>query len=183
MRPVLVLMLFSSFLLLSGALGLRTVPECNSDPSLTRDAEKMRCYSEAAITMAYLCGSRPSGSFGPCSEAVNICDAIWNTYGSPYDPNGQQKDIRRKAELVSNNCYFEVAKITRNSDTCGFITRRDDFGTALLGDEVTRDMCYDETENLAKIAPENYYTLNPNNICALVYILPLFVIGVIRGKR
>jgi hypothetical protein len=170
-------LLLLAFLLLSGALGLKTESGCDTDPNLQRASERMNCYESAALTAAYVCAPGPL-----CSAAVNICTDIWVRFGASIDPD-TGSDQRKKAELVSNDCYFEVAKITRNSETCGYIAQRDNFGTQLFGDAVTRDACYDEAERLANLAPERYYQSGRDNICSLVgLILPLIVLGALIRK-
>ncbi len=177
MRIAAVASLFLAFIILSGALGLRTPQECESDPTITRNSERMNCYYAAALTAAYLCAP---GNM--CDRANTLCEEVWVRFGASINPDSGS-DQRKKAELVSNQCYFEVAKITRSPETCGYITKRDDFGSQLFGDVVTRDTCYNVTGNMAQIAPENYYQSNPNNICALVYIVPLFALGFILSRR
>jgi len=176
-RLVAVSSLILAFFILCGALGLRTAAECESDPAITRNSEKMQCYYSAALTAAFLCAPGQM-----CSGATTLCDEIWVRFGASVDPDSGS-DIRKKAELVSNQCYFEVARITRNPPTCGGIMARDDWGTQLFGDAVTRETCYDETERLAQLAPENYYRLNQNNICAILFILPLIMVGAILLRR
>jgi hypothetical protein len=169
--------LFLSFIMLSGALGLRTQPECDSDPKITRNSEKMNCYYGAAITAAYLC--RPGTE---CRSAKTICEDIWTKFGAPIDPDSGS-DMRPKAELVSNQCYYEIAKITRYPSTCAYVLQRDNLGTQLFGEQVTRDMCEEEVTRLAALAPENYYQSNPNNICAIVFVLPLLFLAAVAGPR
>jgi hypothetical protein len=168
------------FFLFSGALGLKTISQCDSDVTLTRDAEMMQCYYTAAVSTAYLCGSLPSGHYGSCGDAVTICNDIWLRWGEPNAVNGPKKDVRRKAELLSNNCFYDVAKINRNSETCGYIVQHDNMGTQLFGDRATQEICIQETTSLAKIAPENYYANNQDNICSIVFVLPFIVLGAIR---
>jgi hypothetical protein len=164
------LVIFSLFLLLYGCtgtegkspFGFKTVDEC--DTLHTRDSARMQCYHTAAITSAYLCDE---------SGARNICSSIWLQFsGAPDSGN----DIRRKAELVHNKCYYDIAKITKNPALCGSIEKKDNLGISLLGEEVTRDMCYQEVESLASIAPDNLYQNNPNSMCSAVFILPLLLI-------
>lgn len=167
---------FLLFFLLAGALGLRTVEECDSDPAVQRPSLKMQCYHTAAVTMAYLCGS---GTNQPCGPAIAICRDIFQRFGS--GENYQTgSDIAKRAELTSNNCFYDVAKITANFETCGYIQTQISLGTELLGAEVTRETCEDEVTRLADLAPENYYSNNPNNLCALVFVLPLLVLGAWR---
>lgn len=165
-------------------LGLRTVDSCDNDVTLVRDAQKMQCYYAAAISMAYTCGIRvsqssldlscPQGSQTttqsrePCTEAADICDKIYLTWQDGGD------DIKRKAELLTDHCFYDVAKITRNSATCNYILEGDDIGSQLTGGRATREMCIDEVERLAKITPEAYYC-NNDNICMVVFVLPLLL--------
>ncbi|MCI0504364.1 hypothetical protein L0Y65_06695 [Candidatus Micrarchaeota archaeon] len=176
MRLAAALPLILAFFMLAGALGLRSPDECESDPAIIRNSQKMQCYFSAALTAAYLCAPGQM-----CSAATSLCEEVWVRFGAPVDPD-TGSDIRKKAELMSNQCYFEVARITRNPDTCGYITQRDDFGSQLFGDAVTRETCYDEAARLAQLAPENYYRSNPNNICAIVFVLPLFVMAAAIGS-
>jgi hypothetical protein len=193
-RTGLVVALLFASLLLSGALGLRMPEECESDPSITRNSERMNCYYSSALTLAYLCGTynptssgtSSSTSPGPvhCARAINICDDIWTIYGTAA---GASNDQKRKAELVSNSCFFEVARITRDSYVCGYIGQdRGTLSHQLTGDQVTKETCMDETERLAGLAPDRYYSPGRNNICSLVFVLPLFVFCVLglgfRGR-
>jgi hypothetical protein len=169
--------LFLLFIMLSGALGLRTQRECDEDPRITRDSERMNCYFGAAVTAAYIC--RPGTE---CRPAKALCEEIWTRFGAPIDPDSGS-DMRPKAELVSNQCYNDVAKITRNPSTCSYIMQQgDDAGTELFGAVVTREICEEEVGRLANLAPENYYSSNPNNICAIVFVLPLLSIAACIGR-
>jgi hypothetical protein len=179
-RIAAVFSLILVFFIFSGALGLRTPQECESDPQITRNSEKMQCYYASALTAAYLCAPGQM-----CNAATTLCEEIWTRFGASVDPD-TGSDIRRKAELVSSTCYYEVAKITRNPETCQYVRQRDDLNTQLYGDSVTQDTCYDEAERLSQLAPERYYQLNQNNICAIVFVLPLFsLLGAIsiRSRR
>lgn len=164
-----------AFLLFTGALGLRMPAECDNDPSITRTSERMNCLYQAALSLAYLCGtysSTGSGAASHCPQAIIACEDIWNRFGTVADTSNDQK---KKAELLTNNCFFEVAKITRDPYICGYITTRTNLGHQLVGEEVTKDMCLDEATRLANLAPERYYESGKNNICSLVFVLPLFV--------
>lgn len=165
---LLFLLAISSFFLI-GALGLRSVEDCNSDPALTSDAMRMQCYHAAGLTAAYL---------GDTERARQICEDIWIRFGDSLSPDGS--DLRKRAEMASNGCFFDVAKIARDPGICAWIRQRDDFNTRLFGDRVTYDTCLDEAGRLAQLAPENYYSSNPNNLCAIVFVLPLIVVGAIR---
>lgn len=164
------LIILSLFLFLYGCtgtnekspFGFKTVDEC--DELHTRDSARMQCYHTAAITSAYLCRE---------TQASNICTSIWTDFsGSASDDN----DIRRKAELVHNKCFYDIAKITKNPAYCGSIEKKDNLGISLLGEEVTQDMCYQEVERLASIAPDNLYQNNPSSLCSVVFLIPLLLL-------
>ncbi len=171
---------FLALLLLTGALGLRLPEECDNDPAVVRNSDKMACFYQAALTVAYLCGTYQASGVSHCSRAINVCDGIWTRFGTDGSASNDQK---RKAELMSNQCFFEVAKITRDSSVCGYIGAdhsgqiSGSVGHQLVGDQVTRDACTDETERLAALAPDRYYQTGTNNICSIVFILPVFVLG------
>jgi hypothetical protein len=110
-RLAAVIPLILAFLIFSGALGLRTPQECESDPQITRNSEKMNCYYASALTAAYLCAPGQM-----CNAATTLCEEIWVRFGAPIDPD-TGSDIRKKAELVANTCYFEVAK-SRDLPVC-----------------------------------------------------------------
>ena len=167
---LLLIMALSIFL--SGALGLRSIEDCNSDPALTSDSMKMQCYHAAGLTAAYL---------GDSERAKQTCEDIWIRFGDSINPDGS--DLRKRAEMASNACFFDVAKIARDPGICAWIRARDDFNTRLFGDRVTYDACLDEAGRLSQLAPENYYTSNPNNLCAIVFILPLIVVGAIKYSK
>ena len=165
------LLLFSvSLLLLTGALGLKTTKDCEK---LERISEAIQCYHTAAISAAYL---------GDIGLAMSICDDIWFKFGEPLD---KDNDVRKKADLIKNTCFYDIAKIARDPEICENIGENQDFGTKLFGGEVTQRSCIDETERLTKITPESYYRDNPDNLCAMLFILPPLVLGVlrIRGDR
>ncbi len=163
------LIIFSLFLFLYGCtnttgspFGFKTTDEC--DTLHTRDSALIQCYHTAAITSAYLCDE---------AGARSTCTRIWTDFsGAPDSGN----DIRRKAELVHNKCFHDIAKITKNPALCASIERKDNLGISLLGDEVTRDMCYNEVNRLAAIAPDNLYQNNPESMCSAVFILPLLLL-------
>lgn len=154
--------------LLSGALGLRTRAQCDSDPTITRDSQRISCYRAAAITSAYA---------GDSSGAVSTCNDIWSQFGA-NPPSGGNSGIASQAELLSNSCYDSVAKILRDPSICGYIQQRNSLSTGLFGTVVTKDLCIDEVTNLEQLNPANYYN-NPSNtnICMAVFILPFIAIG------
>jgi hypothetical protein len=162
--------------LLTGALGLRTIADCDNDDQIDSDSKLMSCYYSAAMTSAYM---------GNPQEARNTCYLIWTKFGlSVADPQGGD-DIRKKADLMKNNCYFEIAKIiTPNdpiyaNDTCNLIETQDNFGSDLVGDAVTIQACQDEVRRLALVSSDLYYQ-NPDNICAIVFVLPLILLGSLK---
>lgn len=146
----------------SSPFGFKSTSECDSQ--YTRDASRMQCYHTAAITAAYMCNE---------GEAASICTRIWIDFSGAPD-NGN--DIRRKAELLYNRCFYDIAKITRNPALCASIQKKDNLGVSLLGEEVTQDMCYQEAERLATIAPEHLYSNNTSSMCYTVFILPLLLV-------
>ncbi len=174
MRPELIAVIAcaAALIVMTGALGLKTVAECDGDVNLVRDSQKMSCYQTAAITNAYICGQN-----NPCPSATTICDDIWVRFGSYKDVGD---DSRKAAEEASNSCYLQVAKITVTNDTCASITQRDNFGTALTGDQVTRDTCYNEVDRLAL---NNTYVNNPTNLCAMAFLLPGFLAVALCMRR
>lgn len=169
----LLILIALSLLFLTGALGLRyDTSECDSDPSLPNDAMKMQCYHAAALTRAYLSDTE---------RAREICEQVWTRFGDSIQPDGS--DLRKRAELTSNACYLDVARISRDPGICAWIRERDNFNTRLFGDRVTYDTCLDEVGRLAQLAPENYYSSNPNNLCAIVFVLPLLAVGAIKYSK
>ena len=163
------LLLFISLFLLTGALGLKSQSECDSQ--YTRPAPRMQCYHTAAVTAAYL---------GDETLARSICSDIWYQFsGSPDGGN----DLRRRAELSYNSCYYDIARILRNPALCDSIQKRDNLGQALVGEEVTQDACYDEATKLAQLAPEYYYQNNPDSLCTMFFVLPALLLAVIRSSN
>ncbi|MDD5172044.1 MAG: hypothetical protein PHF60_03335 [Candidatus ainarchaeum sp.] len=161
--------------LLIGGLGLRTIADCDSDLQIDTDSKLMSCYYSAAMTSAYM---------GNIAEARATCYEIFSKFGSSEDMQ-TGSDIRKKADLMKNNCYYEVAKILARTDvdqaayTCDLIATQDDFGSELVGDAVTNEACHDEVTRLALVTPDNYYQ-NPDNICAIVFVLPLILLGSLK---
>jgi hypothetical protein len=165
------ILLFIAIFLVAGCsqrshLGLKSPEECEANISTGYNSLKIQCYHAAAITQAYLGGG---------DSARITCDRIWTRFGNTVDIDGS--DIRKKAEMVSNSCFYDVAKIVRDPGICAWITQHDDFGTSLFGDRVTKQRCIEEVGRLAQLAPQNYYTSNPNNICAIIFVLPLILVG------
>lgn len=168
--------LFFSLILLSGALGLKTVEQCNADPDIVRDSELMNCYHIAAISDAHM---------GFSSRAASTCGNIWYKFGrnSP-DPNS---DMVVKAEMVSNACYYDVALIVRTDpyicENIGpkRIIGEDAVETNLYGEAVSKERCFKEVERLAEIAPEHYHQVGQDNLCSMIFVLPLLLFAVLRN--
>ena len=176
----LLISFFLSLLLLTGALGLKfSIAECDSDPEIDRESERMNCYYTVAIGNAYV-----PGYYDPSS----VCDTIWSTYGANRDD-----DTATKAELLTNNCHYDVAKIVARTsllkakENCESIySRREQSGgqnfvdTGLFGEKMTQERCLNEVERIADIAPEHYYEPGKDNICSIIFILPVLLFAAIR---
>ena len=169
------LLVFSfSLLLLTGALGLKSTAECDNPPDghVPRTSELIECYHIAAVTAAYLQDS---------ATAQAICEDIWLRFGTPG--GAADTDLVDRAELETNNCFFDVARIVRDPNICYSVRKRtSDFGSRLFGEVATQEMCLNETGNLAQLQPQNYYQNNPNSLCALIFVLP-FLLFVVLSKN
>jgi len=161
----------------TSAFGLRSQEQCDSDPTITRPSQLMSCYRAAAITYAY--AQNDEGK----EKAKTLCYLI----GASQSTTGNSKsDVATKAYMMSDECYFAVAKITRDPGVCAKIGGtpgevKIESDTGLFGATVSRDICLEEAGNLARLAPQNYYTDPKNtNICMMVSILPLLVFGAYR---
>jgi len=157
-------------LLLTGGLGLKTKEMCNNDPDISGDTSKlMQCYYSAAITWAYL--DEPNKARDTCSSVLALA--------SGYT---QDSDIRKKAQLLTLNCYFDVAKALARSDpveannTCDYIIQQDTVGTKLVGADVTQQACYDEVYRLSLAG----YT-SANNFCSIIFVLPLLAFASLKS--
>lgn len=174
----LLFLLSCSFLLLTGALGLTTTEDCGAarpDGSIPGRPEQIECYHLAALTAAYVQN---------LGLAQSICGQIWTNFGTPTYPD-ESDDVNRKAELETNNCYLDVARITGDSATCTLIDKRmGDPGTKLFGEEATREMCIQQAISVARIQPRYYYTdPDNNNLCSLIFILPIFVLLTLSVRK
>lgn len=156
-----------SFLMI-GALGLKHPEECYES---TLPSKQMQCLHTAAISAAYL---------GAEGEASSICSSIFNDYANLERESDD--DLKRRAELMHNTCYYDIATILRNPDLCAPIQKKTGFAQqiGLSGNEVTQDQCYKHVEKLARIAPEYYFQNNPNSLCSIVFVLPLFVLFILK---
>ncbi len=182
-RPVIpsLFLLFVS-ILISGSLGLKSVEECGQ---LEGAPEKIECYHLAAVTMAYLQGpvsQQPvQGATVPAGQdAQSICGEIL----SVFNTGASAPDIRQRANMEANDCFFDVAKITRDPSICSSIEDRIDIGSGLSGATTTQDMCLYEATRLAQLRPQNYFEAHPDSLCHALFILPLVLVGaVLAGRR
>ncbi len=158
-------LIFVAFLALTGALGLQDPDECED---YIRASDQIRCFHRAAITGAYICVSYGDQE---CFKAVSLCRGIWSQYQHPKD---DKDDTPRKAELVHNACFFDIAKILRNPGHCRHIDGKTQSST-LVGHTVTYEMCLQEAADLAQIEPAHFLENNPDSICTVVFVLPLLL--------
>ena len=175
MKKITIIALITLFLLFgciagNARLGLRNGADCN-DATL-RQAERIPCFHEAAIAAAY---------YLPADTAEGLCNDIWNEVGAPNKDN----DIGARAETDRNLCFYDIAKIIARHDggeadangICQNIDQKE-YKTTLVGAPVSKQMCLDEVEKIAKIRPEKYYGQSNDNICSVIFILPLIFISV-----
>lgn len=163
------------FLLSSGALGITDPSDCDN---LIRDSEIMQCYHSVAISAAYLCQTDRE-----CTTAQSYCNLIWNEFKDARPSEGENKDdIRRKAELLYNTCYYDIARILGNPDLCDAIRQEKTPDQALVGEEVSKDLCEQEAESRSQIAPEFYFQNNTDSICTLFFVLPLLLVLTLQKK-
>lgn len=153
------------------SFGLRTVTQCDNDPTIVRVSQLMECYRAAAITLAF--AKDKDGSVQTCTEIYTKFQAS----GSSSSTN----DIQSQASQMSNSCYFEVAKILRDPSICSKIQSLNPISTGLTGEAVSSQLCNDQVTNMAKLNVANYYS-DPThtNLCVLVFILPMIVMGALR---
>jgi len=153
--------------LLVGALGLRTMESCDQDKSVVSDSQKMACYRSAAITLAFA---------GDKDTALGVCRTIWDDFGSKYVGQDGARDAMEKAQLVSNSCFAEVAKILADTSICDRISDPNSLASGLYGSSVSYETCKEVAYERSRLKPESYYKdPNNSNICMMVFILPLFV--------
>ena len=156
LRLIFVLLLFSVFL--SGAIGLKHPQDCEAEP---RISEKLQCIHSAAISAAYL---------GLEGQAVTLCNRLYDEVRNRGD------DLETRGDLMRSACFYDIAKITGNPAHCDGV-RQEDYGSSLVGGEVTQNQCYQHVESIARQAPENFYANNPNSLCSLIFLLPLLIIA------
>jgi hypothetical protein len=172
---VSLLLAASLLFLLIGALGLRTVEDCDQDKNVVSDSQKMACYRSAAITWAFA---------GDKDKATGVCRAIWNEFGQPYVGKEGYGDAMEKAQLVSNSCFAEVAKTLADPQICAPLadsSQQHSITSSLVGSSVSYEVCYEVAYERAQFNPKTYYSdPNNSNICMMVFILPLFVAAAIR---
>ena len=158
--------------LLQGSLGLKSPAECDN---LQRRSAAIECYHLAGMTYAYLQDS---------DNARNTCNNIWSKYGLPG--GYKDDDITKKAELETNNCFMDIARIIGDETLCDYIqNRRGDFTTKLVGEVSTLEMCKDSAMKAASIKPANYFNTPAyqNSLCSLLFIFPPLLVGVFRFSK
>ncbi|MBN1170053.1 hypothetical protein JXA56_03435 [Candidatus Micrarchaeota archaeon] len=155
MRLILTVFLFS--ILLGGAIGLKHPQDCELE---VRIPEKMQCLHSAAISAAYL---------GIEGQAVTLCNRIYSEASGNAD-----SDLQIRGDLMRSNCFYDIAKITGNPAHCDGV-RGADYDSKLSGGRVTQEQCIQHAESVARLAPENFYQNNPNSICTMMFVLPLFL--------
>ena len=168
MKRILVAAMLSIVLALAGcasnghnSLGLKTMPECDSDQTLS-DSGIMHCYGAAAITYAYA---------GDTANATGTCEEIWRKFGESIPPDAKD-DMRDKAAMVSNSCYQNVAVILADPNICYNIKKKSGPDTQLSGEKTSLELCIKQAEQQFKL--REYYN-NPTNLCSMVLILPLLL--------
>jgi hypothetical protein len=140
-----------------------------------RQVEKIPCYHEAAIAAAYYLSP---------DTAEGICNDIWNEIGVPNEKN----DIGKRAETDRNLCFYDIAKIVARHDGESAATsichsiEQEDYKTKIVGAPVSKQMCLEEVTKIAKIRPDKYYGESNDNICTVVFVLPLIVVFAFRDR-
>jgi len=162
----LAISLIAISLLLSGALGLTSMSDC---AKMTRASEKMQCYHLAAVTVAYIHN---------LPEAQGDCVKI----DSDFDTEAYAQDVRQRANLEANDCFFDIAKILGDPSTCDFIVDNK-FVSGLSGARSTHDMCVQEATKIAALQPDNYFQAHPDSLCHSLFILPLVLVGAIAARK
>lgn len=164
------LSLFFIFLLgsSSGSLGLKTMADC---AQLTRASEKIECYHLAGITMADLQNSQ---------AAQSICVQIL----TDFDTGAYTQDVRQRAELEANDCFFDVAKAIPDPAICNYIDdTKNSVVSGLSGAKTTQVMCVDEATKLSQQNAANYFQAHPDSLCHALFLLPLVLVGAILAGR
>jgi hypothetical protein len=155
-------------------LGLKTVYECNI---LDRASEKIECYHVAGVTAAHL-NNKP--------EAQHICSDIWYKLGA----NAPTTDVARRAEIESNACFFDIAKILARSEPdlpslltiCSYISKKSTtLDTKLSGVETNQEMCAAEVRKIWTL--QQYMQSHPDSLCNIIFILPLVLVGTLLARR
>ncbi|MDO8554102.1 MAG: hypothetical protein Q7S22_04810 [Candidatus Micrarchaeota archaeon] len=148
---------------LSGALGLKTPQECDA---LASNREKIYCFHEAAITMAYA---------GAKSSAVTACSQV-ETAG--ISVGGDAATI---AETEKNVCFADVAKITKDESICDSIVSAG-AGQLFQGTRITNLDCHTKVIALNHATPIQLIS-RPDSLCNIVFIFPFMVSLVILRKK
>ncbi len=161
-----VFFILALLLFFSGCLGLKTQQDCDSEP---RSAQ-IDCLHQLAITQASV--------FNDAKTADETCLSIWINFKTPVDSNDETP---AKAETVTNNCLFDVARMTHNETVCLDIA---DHGTAsfFTSAQTTQDMCTQEVTLQQKKAAQSYFN-DPNSLCNVIAIFPFAVFATLFYKR
>jgi hypothetical protein len=181
---------FLFLFLLWGSLGLKNRADCygtnNTEQRLLRDSELIPCLHIAAVSAAYS-WDLEYDSKNP-DNAEGLCAEIYDSIG--MKPEHANDDIRKKAEVERNLCYSDIAKIIARipgqageaDRICGLIDQ-EEYGTVLTGASTTQEICKKHVIEIAKIQPD-VYAKSPNNICSIIFILPVILIGaLVLGRK
>ena len=176
MNMALLFGIFLSFILFSGALGLKTIAnDCWNIDANFNPGEKMLCYHEAAITQAILCNKNDVA----CQNAAaDICKKIFTEIAQP-SPN----NIKNIGEMQRNYCLTDVAKYTRNDAICNDINQDSSAMDFLKGADTSKEICTSAVTRLRHADPGDYLN-RPDNICSLALIFPpVLYLAFLRRKN
>ncbi|MGV8085402.1 MAG: hypothetical protein ACP5N9_04085 [Candidatus Bilamarchaeum sp.] len=169
MRPLIISLLLILILGISNAtLGFKFV-EVDCEP-LLRNSAKIACYHEAAVTAAYMSGP---------TAAKAICRQIWDIgAGLAIDDN-----TREVAEIETNSCYYDVARITGDRDSCQYIQNwRGDTSSGLFGEQTQAEMCLDLANKVNDV--RNFHDrAQRDSLCNVVYVFVPLLAGAFWFRR
>ncbi|MBI5227635.1 hypothetical protein HY988_03545 [Candidatus Micrarchaeota archaeon] len=173
--PIAVVFVAIILLFLSGCsqqghgLGLKDAAECDNpqDGHIPRPSEQIACLHTAAITQASV--------FNDNDLAMDTCKEIFVRFAIPQTAGDETPE---KAEVVTNNCLFDVAKITHQRDACGDIKRWRGGGASVFDNDykTLAQTCNDMITRYDQNAPQNYFAdPNKTNLCSVLAIFPLVI--------
>lgn len=155
----------------SAALGLKYPNDCETVKEIVNGREqfvpmsgqqKIYCFHEVAITMAYL---------GDKSEAMENCG---KSYSIGQSIGGAAKDI---GETQRNLCLYDIAKILKDASICEGITQSSTLAF-LQGAGTTKNVCTTKVGILN--TPVNY----SDSLCTIVFAFPLlFALLTVSKKK